>query len=148
MLTPKQIRQALGELTTSYSLPSLIRMGLISGLVVLALGATRKADMAGFWALFGLGGLLLLGTFAGVVAIVVRKPELLRSEKATLIHTALDIFGDDTIGDIGQERVERTVTRYIETDQEKPGRSENLRRKGSSPPKSDETHPGQDGDNE
>ena len=45
---------------------------------------------------------------------IVRRPNLLRNERTVIVGRALEIFGNDEIGDLTGERVERMVAKYLE----------------------------------
>ena len=114
MLPAKTIRSAVGKTTASYPVPFLGVGGLASGILVLLIAVRQPSGSAGFWACFGLSAALFLATAAMICFTIVRRPSLLRNERTVIVGQALEIFGNDEIGDLTGERVERMVGKYLE----------------------------------
>ena len=95
MISPKALRVAVGETRASYPVPALAGTGCGSGLVILIIAAV--AWMVRF--------------------TLTEHPELLRTERTTIVGQALQIYGNDKIGDLDKGRIERTINTYLQTDQ-------------------------------
>lgn len=113
MIPPKTLNAALGQTTASYPVPLLVGTLCGSALLTLCISLGFKEIPDARWSLFGLAALLFLSAIALLGYAVVRQPALLRNDRTQIMLGAMQVFGDDEIGDLAKEHVGRTVETYL-----------------------------------
>ena len=115
MISPQMMRAALGETRASYPVPFLAGTLCGSALIVLILaGVSLPEGSAGFWAFVAIAS-VLFGCAVGMVGYaLLRRPELLRDERTVIVERAIELYGNDEIGDMVDKRIAHTVDRYLD----------------------------------
>ncbi len=113
MLPPDSLHVLRREVRATYPVSFLVGSFLVAG--ILALGLAVFCDRATLsWACFGTG-IALLVTATGITLFgIIRRPEMLKSERTRFAEQALQIVGNDDISRATGERVIQITGHYLD----------------------------------
>ena len=111
-LPPGAMREVIRTVTVSYPVPFMLAALLTFALGCFGLSAAAHDGLA--WLLGAIGGLASLIAFGLAGYAVLRKPELLRSERYSLMHRYMDVLDNSDMDAATQERLGQMISGFAE----------------------------------
>ena len=102
MTDPRTFREIVRTVTVSYPIPFLVALLVAAGVICLGMGAVGKNRVA--WLAAGAGGVMIVAACAIAIYAVLRRPDLLRSERHSLMTRAIDILMDKDVSERARDR--------------------------------------------
>jgi hypothetical protein len=106
-MDPRSFREAIRTATVTYPVPYVVSVLLLFSL--LCFGGSLTVTDALRWLLAGVGVVAALGAMAAFAYSLVLKPELLRSERHSLLTRFFDVLGDSDMDAVARERVGHAI---------------------------------------
>ena len=121
-MTPlRSFQEVVRTVTVGYPIPFVLCALIAFSMFCFSAALLRQDSLA--WALFGIGCLPAVVGCGILVFAVVRRPELLRSERFGLINRYLDALSDSDMTDIMRDRLGKVINGFAE--EPGPRRAEN-----------------------
>ncbi len=114
MIEPRSFQEATRTVTVSYPIPFLVATLLAFWLGCFG-GAMATAD-ALRWILTGSGALTTLAAVGLAAYAVLYKPDLLRSERYSLLNRYIELAGDNEMSTTGRAALDRTMLAFLDED--------------------------------
>lgn len=111
-LTPGAMREVVRTVTVSYPVPFMLAALLTFALGCFGLAAAVHSGIA--WLFGSIGGLASLMAFGFAGYAVLRKPELLRSERYSLLQRYIDVLDNSDMDAAAQERLGKLISGFAE----------------------------------
>jgi hypothetical protein len=111
-LTPGAMREVVRTVTVSYPVPFMLAALLTFALGCFGLAAAVQGEIA--WLFGSIGGLASLIAFGFGGYAVLRKPELLRSERYSLMQRYMDVLDNSDMDAAAQERLGKLISGFAE----------------------------------
>ena len=113
-MNPSTFREIVRTVTVSYPLPFLFA-GLIAVLLFCFSGvALVREPFAWIFAATGVVAFLVAAGLA--IFAIVRRPDLLRSERYSLVNRYIDVVGDNEMNRTDRAALDRTMLAFLEED--------------------------------
>ena len=114
---PSAMREVIRTVTVSYPVPFMLAALLTFALGCFSLTAVIHGGIE--WLIALVGGLAALMAFGLAGYAVLRKPELLRSERYSLLQRYIDVLGHSDMDAAAQERLGKLISSFAEEPQPK-----------------------------
>ncbi len=111
MFDPKDVRTVIGEVRATYAVPFLLAMLFGAAILVLVLSAFVPGPLA--WGLFGVAATLIVAALLLLAYAVLRRPDMLRSERYRAFSQVMTIIGNDELSARDKDRYVRMLDRYV-----------------------------------
>lgn len=123
MAAPRTFREVVRTVTVSYPVPFVVACLVAAGLICFGLAATARDSLA--WIIAGTGAITLLSACGMAAYAVLRRPDLLRSERFSLLNRYFDALSDSDIDKEVRDRIGRVIEGFAEPGPKKQlGRAE------------------------
>ena len=97
MTDPRTFREIVRTVTVSYPIPFLVALLVAAGLIAFGMSAATGNRVA--WLTGGAGLLMIAAACAIAIYAVLRRPDLLRSERHSLMTRAMDVLLDKDVSE-------------------------------------------------
>ena len=114
MIEPRSFREATRTVTVSYPIPFLVATLLAFSLG--CFGGALATSAALRWALTGTGALTTLAAVGFAADAVLHKPDLLRSERYSVLNRYIDLVGDNEMSTTDRATLDRTMLAFLDED--------------------------------
>jgi hypothetical protein len=108
-------RQVTRTVTVSYPIPFIVSCLLAFALAFVGFGTAATSPWIAA-PLITTGCLIALAAVAYAGYALLRRPDLLRSERFNLVNRYIDVIGDNEVNRSGRDALDRTVLAFLDED--------------------------------